>query len=71
MYRVHSDITVGDVSSYVADKNVEVRKKSQEGSKLMSFQVTVKVTHLNTVTARILALWSLYETDSISKTRFS
>ena len=47
VYRVQSDITVGDISSYVEDKNVEVRnviQKSQEGSKFMSFQVTVKVT---------------------------
>jgi hypothetical protein len=52
VYRVQSDITVGDISSYVADTNVEVRnviQKSQEGSKFMSFQVTVKVTDLNTL----------------------
>jgi hypothetical protein len=37
---------------YVTDKNVDVRdviQKSKEGSRFMSFKVTVKVSDLNTI----------------------
>jgi hypothetical protein len=52
VYRVQNDITANDINLYVTGKNVDVRdviQKSKEGSRFMSFKVTVKVSDLNTI----------------------